>query len=69
MKSRISLTTFSDDTKRKAGKLNQLKSDYKKAKTEEEKEIIRLEMKKFINDISSEELPAVMAITNKRYKI
>ncbi len=69
MKSRISLIAFSDDTKRKAGKLNQLKSDYKKAKTEEEKEIIRLEMKKFINGISSEELSAVMAITNKRYKI
>ena len=32
MKSRISLTTFSDDTKKKAEKLRQLKKDYHRTK-------------------------------------
>lgn len=56
MKSRISLTTFSDDTKRKAEKLLQLKRDYRRTKDEDKLEEIRQEMKKMINGISMEEM-------------
>ena len=67
MKSRISLTTFSDDTKRKAEKLRQLKKDYHKTKYVDELERIRGEMKKMINGISMEEMQAISILMKNKH--
>ena len=67
MKSRISLTTFSDDTKRKAEKLLQLKKDYRRTKDEDKLEEIRQEMKKMIEDISMEEMQAISILMKNKY--
>ena len=66
MKSRISLTTFSDDTKKKAEKLRQLKNDYHKTKDADELERIRGEMKKMINEISMEEMKAISILMRNK---
>ena len=66
MKSRISLTTFSDDTKKKAEKLRQLKKDYYKTKDADELEKIRGEMKKMINEISMEEMKAISILMRNK---
>ena len=67
MKSRISLTTFSDDTKRKAEKLLQLKRNYHRTKNEDKLEEIRQEMKKMINGISMEEMQAISILMKNKY--
>lgn len=67
MKSRISLTTFSDDTKRKAEKLLQLKRNYHRTKNEDKLEEIRQEMKKMINGISMEEMQAISNLMKNKY--
>lgn len=67
MKSRISLTTFSDDTKRKAEKLLQLKRNYRRTKNEDKLEEIRQEMKKMIENISMEEMQAISILMKDKY--
>lgn len=67
MKSRISLTTFSDDTKRKAEKLLQLKRDYRRTKNEDKLEEIRQEMKKMIDSISMEEMQVISILMKNKY--
>ena len=67
MKSRISLTTFSDDTKGKAEKLLQLKRDYRRIKDEDRLEEIRQEMKKMINGISMEEMQAISILMKNKH--
>lgn len=67
MKSRISLTTFSDDTKRKAKKLLQLKRDYHRAKGEDKLEEMRQEMKKMIDGISIEEMQAISVLMKNKH--
>ena len=67
MKSRISLTTFSDDTKRKAEKLSQLKKDYHKTKDVDELERIRGEMKKIVNETSMEEMKAISILMKNKH--
>ena len=66
MKSRISLTTFSDDTKRKAEKLRQLKKDYHRTKDVDELEKIRGEMKKIVNETSMEEMKAISILMRNK---
>lgn len=66
MKSRISLTTFSDDTKRKAEKLRQLKKDYHRTKDTDELERIRGEMKKIVNETSMEEMKAISILMKNK---
>ena len=66
MKSRISLTIFSDDTKKKAEKLRQLKKDYHKTKDVDELERIRGEMKKMVNEISMEEMKAISILMKNK---
>ena len=66
MKSRISLTTFSDDTKRKAEKLCQLKKDYHRTKDADELERIRGEMKKIVNETSMEEMKAISILMKNK---
>ena len=66
MKSRISLTTFSDDTKKKAEKLRQLKKDYHNTKDADELERIRGEMKKMVNEISMEEMKAISILMRNK---
>ena len=67
MKSRISLITFSDDTKRKAEKLLQLKRDYRRTKGEDKLEEIRQEMKKMIDGISMEEMQAISVLMKNKH--
>ena len=67
MKSRISLITFSDDTKRKAEKLLQLKRDYRRTKGEDKLEEIRQEMKKMIDGISMEEIQAISVLMKNKH--
>lgn len=66
MKSRISLTTFSDDTKRKAEKLRQLKKDYHRTKDVDKLERIRGEMKKIVNETSMEEMKAISILMKNK---
>ena len=66
MKSRISLTTFSDDTKKKAEKLRQLKKDYHKTRDVDELEKIREEMKKIVNETSMEEMKAISILMKNK---
>ena len=66
MKSRISLTTFSDDTKKKAEKLRQLKKDYHRTKDTDKLEKIRGEMKKMVNEISMEEMKAISILMRNK---
>ena len=66
MKSRISLTTFSDDTKKKAEKLRQLKKDYHRTKDADEHERIRGEMKKIVNETSMEEMKAISILMRNK---
>ena len=67
MKSRISLTTFSDDTKKKAEKLRQLKKDYHKTKDADKLERIRGEMKKIVNETSMEEMKAISILMKNKF--
>ena len=66
MKSRISLTTFSDDTKRKAEKLHKKKKDYHRTKDVDELERIRGEMKKIVNETSMEEMKAISILMKNK---